>query len=169
MDDFFRWFRTELPPLKNSAFKFIHGDDTVSLNKEEQELFTKKCIKENCTTSLQFLRKGMCMNNGNDCSWYEFKSDGGVVSCNKDFSNAHLGNWKTDKISDIKVNRAKRFANMALNDECAKCDVLMYCKGGCPLDREDNGLSHDCYARKTLFKHNIDNGLDILHSLGGRT
>jgi uncharacterized protein len=46
--------------------------------------------------------------------------------------------------------RAKRDS---LPEACRACDVLAFCNGGCPKDRDASGLNRLCPAYRRFFRH----------------
>jgi radical SAM protein with 4Fe4S-binding SPASM domain len=126
------------------TFKYIHGSD--ELNKEDQESFVDKCIEYEMVKSLQFAKKNICINKGNDCLYYEFDIDGSVYACNKDYGTGGFANWKEDDIKIIKEKRLNKYIDTKLDDQCKDCPVWLSCKGGCPADRNE-GIAIDCYSR----------------------
>ncbi len=168
IDRFFQWFLKELPPLAASDFKFIHGDKSLVLSKDEQELFVSKCIEYGCVNSLQFMRSNICLNNGNSCEWYEFDMDGDIFSCNKEYGEKPFANWKTDSVENIKRKRVLKFINKPIDKECYECRAFHRCKGGCPLDRDETDKSVDCAGRLKLYDYSIENDLSVYHGRGAR-
>lgn len=161
-DRFFKWVKT-LPALTKVTYKFIHGDESMVLSTSEQILFTKKAIESGTENSLQFLRKDICINNGNDCVWYEFDMDGGVYSCNKQYSEeGKFADWKKEDIQEIIRKRVLFFDDYEISSECKECELYHVCRGGCPTDRIGS-KSVDCEARRYLYNYRRHLGKPILH------
>lgn len=74
-----------------------------------------------------------------------------------------LGNISTHRIDDmLNAPRQQEFGNMKaqLPAECAGCEWMQKCQGGCTKDRmrdpADNGSNHFCQSYKIFFAHAND-------------
>jgi uncharacterized protein len=84
--------------------------------------------------------------------------NGDFYACDHFVDGGHLmGNIRERRVADltsdprmIRFGRAKRDA---LPRACLECDVLSFCNGGCPKDRDAEGLNRLCAGYKAFFNH----------------
>lgn len=131
-----------------------------------ESVFSKKyadfIIKHNLIRFVNKLgHQNYCYRKGNDCDKVlidlnQFKT----YQCEKEFSpNKEFMIWKDKSISEVMSERASRTVNYKIAEECHSCEYWEWCRGGCPLKRDENGLAKICYVTKTCFDH-IKNNLN---------
>jgi len=104
---------------------------------------------------------GLCQSKGNNCWWFEFGEDGTVNSCNKTNNpEGKFANWQEEAMSDVINKRKPLFKDIPVSEECENCSYWSYCKGSCPVDRDENGNTLDCAVRKRLYWHMLMNKQD---------
>jgi uncharacterized protein len=84
--------------------------------------------------------------------------DGGLYACDHFVDAAHLlGNLKDTDLAtlaaDPRLAAFGRNKKDGLAAECKRCEVLEFCHGGCPKDRDEGGLNRLCEAYKRFFTH----------------
>jgi uncharacterized protein len=84
--------------------------------------------------------------------------DGGVYTCDHFVDQAHLlGNLNDTDLATLAADpRLVAFGQAKKNGlapQCLTCDVLEFCHGGCPKDRDDRGLHRLCQAYRMFFNH----------------
>lgn len=86
--------------------------------------------------------------------------DGSVYSCDHFVDATHyLGNVNSDGMRGPFASEAQRAfgaLKASLPDECLCCDVLAYCRGGCPKDRFAGGtpaLNYLCEGYRAFYRH----------------
>jgi len=148
-------FTEQVQSLVNAGisyeFKIVEHDHSMTL--ENRMEFSKWTRDNEFTAGLQPLKKNICINMGNDCSFMEFDTDGSTYSCNKVFDDQFsFANWKTEKLQDILVKRKSVYKNEPISSACDSCEYSELCNGGCPISRVD-GLPEDCVIRKDIYRH----------------
>lgn len=171
LEEFAYWIKEQLAkkhklgnPYKIKA-KLATG--YYSLKEEQLRTFSNFIIKKNIYSILQIISPGYCIQNGNNCEWYEFDIDGNCYSCNKNFNiNGIFANWKKETFNIITAKRKKLFLNEYTNPECSKCCYEMVCNSGCPIDRHKEGSmkgkAHECYIINQVFKHLEQQGISLI-------
>jgi uncharacterized protein len=92
--------------------------------------------------------------------------DGRVFVCDHFVDKVHaLGNLKDKTLGQL-VSDQRLFAfgqakKTSLPEKCQNCDVLEFCNGGCPKDREETGLNRLCSVYQQVFRH-VKPGLTAL-------
>ena len=86
------------------------------------------------------------------------ESDGGVYSCDHFVNPAHrLGDVLTGDLGDLaETDVQRRFGDAkrdGLAETCRVCPWLRFCHGGCPKDRDGDGLNHLCAGLARFFAH----------------
>ncbi|HOJ50157.1 MAG TPA: radical SAM protein [Spirochaetota bacterium] len=161
LNDFYYYIHQELDKkkyysnLKKIKIKFASGKE--SLDNSMMEEFAIFLDKYNLFHITQIFTPGYCFQNGNDCFWLEFDSDGYCYSCNKTFTeNGNFANWYNESISDIIIKRKNLFKNYYESKECYKCPYQFICNSGCPVDRykegDMKGKSLECVLVKKTFE-----------------
>jgi len=84
--------------------------------------------------------------------------DGGVYSCDHFVDEAHrLGNLNEGNLRGlVDSDFQKGFGEMkrsGLAEKCRACEFLPACNGGCPKDRDANGLNVLCAGYEKFFAH----------------
>lgn len=85
--------------------------------------------------------------------------DGGVYSCDHFVDTDHYpGNVITNGVGGPFGSPAQRDFGMSkalLPDQCIGCDVLAFCRGGCPKDRLDGtpAINYLCEGYRGFFQH----------------
>ena len=86
--------------------------------------------------------------------------DGSLYACDHFVDSVHyLGNLATLSLQSLADDpRLRAFGQAKLNGlalACRDCDVQNFCHGGCPKDRDANGLNRLCPAYQQFFRHAI--------------
>jgi uncharacterized protein len=84
--------------------------------------------------------------------------DGSFFACDHFVDVEHLiGNLRERSLSELCSDPRLLAFGQAKRDTlprvCLECEVLASCNGGCPKDRDDNGLNRLCAAYKRFFVH----------------
>ena len=84
--------------------------------------------------------------------------DGGVYACDHFVDPAHLlGNIGDQDLGTLAADPRLTAFGLAkkegLADECLTCDVLEFCHGGCPKDRDSRGLNRLCSGFRRFFRY----------------
>ena len=126
---------------------------------------------DNC---IKLFRPNYCYRKGNDChktlfDLNQFKT----YQCEKEFNpDKEFTNWEDKTIPEVMELRKARTENYPIADECGSCEYWEWCKGGCPLKRDNEGLAKACYVTKRVLdhiKHNVDSDwYNYLLTRGGR-
>jgi len=171
LDDFCLWIKEQLKNKESCGnpykvkVKFATGK--YSLNENQLKRFSNFIIKKDLTSIIQILSPNYCIQNGNNCEWYEFDIDGNCYSCNKNYnSNGIFANWKYESFDTITIKRKKLFENEYTHPDCSKCCYEMVCNSGCPIDRNKTGKikgkAHECTLIKQVYKHFEHEGISII-------
>ncbi|MFC2130026.1 radical SAM protein [Bacteroidota bacterium] len=140
--------------------KFATGDSAV--NENEIKLFTDFLINEDLLSLPQMFTPGYCIQNGNNCLWFEFDIYGNCYSCNKAYNNDGIfASWNTDLFDDIMQKRMILYHDVLRNQECFECPYEFLCNSGCPIDRYREGKmagkAHECSMIKQVYGHILMN------------
>ncbi len=140
--------------------KFASGN--LALNHEEMIEFSDFLIQEDLLSLPQMLTPGYCIQNGNECMWFEFDVEGNCYSCNKSYNNEGVfANWFDENLEDIVRKRKSLYINNLKHNDCGECPYEMICNSGCPMDREIKGTmagkAHECLMIKHVFGHVMNN------------
>jgi uncharacterized protein len=84
--------------------------------------------------------------------------DGSFFACDHFVDAEHLiGNLRERSLSELSSDPRLLAFGQAKRDTlpraCLECEVLASCNGGCPKDRDDDGLNRLCAAYKRFFIH----------------
>ncbi|MCL1840364.1 MAG: anaerobic sulfatase maturase [Propionibacteriaceae bacterium] len=88
------------------------------------------------------------------------ESDGGVYSCDHFVTPAHrLGDVVADGLGTLVDSDVQRQFGQAKRDglpaRCTSCPWLGFCNGGCPKDRDGDGLNVLCPGLERFFAHAV--------------
>lgn len=114
-----------------------------------------------------------CGNRGVCSPQFAIEADGSVFPC--DFymlDEYRLGNVKENNFMEIEEARRKSgFIHYSsyLCDECMKCELLRYCRGGCRRERingteNNSGINYYCSAYKEFLPYALAKLVDFLES-----
>lgn len=152
------YFHRFLPDM-NIAIKHIKGEQGMT---DEQKVIWADFLWQHKIYDYDHTFWGnLCQVKGNDCLWFEFMMDGGVVSCNKQFAPGNsFANWLDDSIDEVIEKRKGIYQDYKVSSDCEKCSYKSICNGSCPVDRDENGNALDCIIRKRVFHHMNKAGVD---------
>jgi len=144
--------------------KFATGD--MALDENDMQEFAYFLSKNNILNIIQILSPGYCIQNGNNCDWYEFDIWGNCYSCNKAYTDQGIfGNWKAESFVNILKKRKILYINDFENQECYECPYQFLCESGCPIDRHKvgtmKGKAHECTLIKIAYNELEKNGIHI--------
>ncbi len=137
----------------------LYGDNMVRL---------AGLLEEHRMLSLaQILSPGYCIQNGNECMWFEFDIHGNCYSCNKAYNeNGIFADWNKECLNDIFAKRKELYSKNCQSPECGECMYEALCNSGCPLDRHYEGpmagLAHECLLIKHSMQHIEEKGIHIV-------
>lgn len=162
LDGFGIWMKKELIKSHNTKnpyrikIKFATGE--MALTEDEILKFTDYLINEELLNLPQMLTPGYCIQNGNECMWFEFDIFGNCYSCNKSYNDeGNFANWKNDSFKKIFEKRRNLYNLEFTNSECSECEFEFLCNSGCPLDRNKDGTmigkAHECTMIKKVYGH----------------
>jgi radical SAM protein with 4Fe4S-binding SPASM domain len=134
--------------------KFATGE--MALNEKQMEDFAYFLSDNDMLEIVQMLTPGYCIQNGNECNWYEFDIWGNCYSCNKAYNEEGIfANWKKESFENISIKRKNLYINDFENPECYECPYQFLCESGCPIDRhkigEMKGKAHECTLIKVAY------------------
>lgn len=164
---FEKWINDLIYKKIRFRFKFIHnssGEETFSnyqMSKEQQVVFAQWLYKTGLMKYTGSFNPKICTQFGNNCFWSEFDPDGGVYSCNVNFSEEKkFADWKSTSFDEIFLRRKTLFRGSHTNADCLSCKYQSKCNSGCPSERSD-GLAIDCTVRKTVYDLMYDDNEDV--------
>lgn len=136
-------------------------------DEQQIEILSRALIENNLLNLVQILTPGYCVQNGNECMWFEFDTDGNCYSCNKTyFEGGSFANWHNDSFDDIFARRKRLFSEVPVHTDCASCNREYLCNSGCPVDRYKSGpmagKAHECTMLKMAYDHMESKGIHIL-------
>lgn len=153
--------------LKNIRFrfKFIHDSSETTKNyqltNDQQVLFARWLYKTGLMKYTGSFNPLLCIQAGNSCHWFEFDPEGGVYSCNVNFSEEKkFANWRTSSFEELFLKRKLLFKNSPVNSECFECPHRKKCNSGCPSERLE-GKAIDCTIRRTIYDLMSEDNEDI--------
>jgi radical SAM protein with 4Fe4S-binding SPASM domain len=170
LSEFGQWIKNELRKKEKYGnpymIKVKLATGNYALNETQLISLSKFLIKNNLIPIMQVFSASYCIQNGNDCEWYEFDIDGNCYSCNKNYnSNGIFANWQYESFDSIIIKRKKLFENEFMHPDCSKCCYEMVCNSGCPLDRHKQGKmkgkAYECVLIKYIYKHLEEQGVSI--------
>jgi radical SAM protein with 4Fe4S-binding SPASM domain len=144
--------------------KFATGE--MALNEKQMEEFAYFLNNNKILEIVQILTPSYCIQNGNNCDWYEFDIWGNCYSCNKAYFNEGIfANWKKESLENVLNKRENLYINDFENPECYECPYQFICESGCPMDRHKTGAmkgkAHECTLIKIAYKEIEKNGIHI--------
>lgn len=144
--------------------KFATGD--ASLDEDQMHEFALFLSDHDLLGIVQMLTPRYCIQNGNECDWYEFDIEGNCYSCNKTyFEEGIFANWKKESFDIIYKKRKNLYIDEYENPECEECPYQFICMSGCPVDRNKNGKmagkAHECKLIKTAYAEIEKKGIHI--------
>jgi uncharacterized protein len=84
--------------------------------------------------------------------------EGSLFACDHFVDPEHrLGSLRDRPLAELAGSPERARFGLAKRDalpgRCRACDVLAFCRGGCPKDREPDGLNRLCPAYRRFFRH----------------
>lgn len=132
---------------------FKMGEHGFGLTEDEKIIFARWLCDTKAIPNLQGFMPDLCIQDGNDCSFFEFDIDGNAYSCNKNFNaDGIFANWFDEPFEAILAKREGLYAQTPISPECRTCALWVMCHSGCPMSRED-GKSVDCRVKKEVYAH----------------
>lgn len=170
LEGFADWMKLQLERKKRSGnpykvkIKFATGE--ASLNEDQMPDFAHFLSDNDLLGLVQMLTPGYCIQNGNECYWYEFDIEGNCYSCNKTYYDEGVfANWKKENFDIIYKKRKNLYIDEYENPECEECSYQFICMSGCPVDRHKNGnmagKAHECTLIKTAYAEIEKKGIHI--------
>lgn len=152
------WIHENMPDCR-IAMKHIKGEGGMD---EGQKLhWADFLLKYNLYDYDHTFWGNLCQVKGNDCFWFEFMMDGGVVSCNKVFGQDHVfANWLEESMEEVIRKRKTVYQDYLVAPECVECEWKSVCNSSCPVDRDERGLALDCAIRKKVLSKLKEEGKD---------
>ena len=125
-------------------------------SKSFADFLIKNNLIRNC---IKLFKEGYCYRKGNDCDKTLIDlNSGNTYQCEKEFNpDKDFIKWKDHTIAEVMEARAERTGGYKMSSECDLCEYKSWCKGGCPLKRDDDGLAISCYVTKTVLTHIKEN------------
>jgi len=168
--DFRNWMQKYLELRKNYRnpykikIKFATGE--MALNEKQMEEFSYFLCNNDMLEIVQMLTPGYCIQNGNNCDWYEFDIWGNCYSCNKAYYEEGIfADWKEESFDSILIKRKNLYIDDFENPECYECPYQFLCESGCPIDRHKSGdmkgKAHECTLIKIAYNEIEKKGIHI--------
>jgi uncharacterized protein len=151
--EFAEWMKVQLKrqAQDGNPFKIKSKLATVEwgLNESQVKEFARLIVEEKLFSLIQILTPGYCIQDGNECFWFEFDLEGNAYSCNKQFNESGIfASWFEQTFDEIFEKRAGLFQNYSTHPDCELCPYQFICNSGCPVDRFKNGSmagkAHEC-------------------------
>lgn len=167
LNEFGKWMKKMLKLKKENnnpykvKIKFATGQ--YGLNDDHIKIIAKYLIDNDLLELVQILSPEYCLQNGNNCKWFEFDIYGGTFSCNKSFApEKSFADWREESFENIIEKREKLFIYEKTHEECSICPYEAYCSSGCPIDRfkegEMAGKAHECSLIKMAYEYSLEKG-----------
>ncbi len=132
---------------------FKLGEHGIGLTEDEKDIFARWLCESGTVRNLQGFMPELCIQDGNDCWFFEFDIDGNCYSCNKHFDNKGVfASWFHESFEVILQKRKRLYGATPVSPECHDCALWTMCRSGCPLSRED-GRSVDCRVKKVVHEN----------------
>lgn len=159
LPDFEAWVTQIKSRVDGLTFKL--GEHGFGLTAEEKIAFADWLYATQNIKHLQAFMPNICIQDGNNCGFYEFDVDGHCYSCNKNYNTeGAFANWFEQSFAEIVARRDGLYRATPCHAECATCPIAPYCASGCPLTREA-GHSVDCYVRKRVYLRLASDGIAV--------
>lgn len=169
LKEFGLWVEYMRPLVHSITFKL--GEHGFGLTEEEKIQFARWLYGSRNIKQLQAFQPDLCIQDGNECEFYEFDIDGNCYSCNKNYLETGVfANWFEEPFETVVSKRQSLYGSRPVDPECQSCPYLSICHSGCPLTREE-GKSVDCRIKKEIYARFAEEGIDpeLFFKIGKRS
>ena len=135
------------------------GESNIGLP-EYSELFSDFLIKnELITNCAKLFNDSYCYRFGSMCQKVLFDlNNGDVYTCEKTFiPNQVIGNWIENSIESTMETRCNQSCKTSISSKCFDCEFEAWCRGGCFIKRDKDGLVSACHTTKKVLTHIKEN------------